>query len=335
MSKFSLDVLKECVYPYRGCEDPDVVLGSSFGEDVSLTQVGDALLASHVDPIIGAIAQIGWLAVHIACNDIATSGIPPRWIQVLVLVPGSDDREILQEIMADIDRAAKSLGVAVIGGHTGYSSGLTRPLVAVTALGTAADRTPVLTSGAEPGDHILVTKGIGLEGTSILASDFADIALEKGLTAEDIREAKALIKQVSVVEEALFLGLMGAHAMHDVTRGGLLETLLEIAHLSRVKVEVDYHKIPLPEIVHKFSEAFQFDPLQMISSGTLAAAVPEENLEKALHSLRAKGIPCGDIGTVQEGEGVRLHRGGTITHHTGIQAEVDELARMWEKYPRE
>lgn len=335
LSKFSLDVLNTCVYPYQGSEDPDVVLGTAFGEDVSLTRVGNDLLASHIDPIIGAIKDIGWLAVHISCNDIATSGIPPRWILVLVIVPSKEDKELLQEIMSDIDRAAKDIGVTIIGGHSGYSSGITRPLVSVTALGTASSRTPVRTSGAQVGDHILVTKGIALEGTAILASDFSDIALREGLQEGDIEEAKGLFQKISVIDEALLLALMGATAMHDVTRGGILETLLEISHLSEVGMEVDYEPIPMPEVVEKFSDAFQFDPLQMISSGTLVATIAEENLEKAQRSLRHRGIPFGDIGKVVEGEGVLLHREGKTTHYTGIQAEKDELARMWETYPRD
>jgi len=86
MSKFSFDVLQRCVFPFVQTNDPDVILGATFGEDVALTRVGGDILVSHLDPIVGAIDNIGWLAVHVACNDIATSGIPPRWILPLVLL---------------------------------------------------------------------------------------------------------------------------------------------------------------------------------------------------------------------------------------------------------
>jgi len=77
MAKFPFEVMQECVYPFTAKEskDPDVILGSAFGEDVAVTRVGDDLLLSHVDPIVGAVNGIGWLAVHVACNDIAASGI--------------------------------------------------------------------------------------------------------------------------------------------------------------------------------------------------------------------------------------------------------------------
>jgi hydrogenase expression/formation protein HypE len=191
-----------------------------------------------MDPIVGAIGNIGWLAVHVACNDIAASGAPPRWILVLVLVPRPEDEDLLEQIMRDANRAAGEIGASIIGGHTGYSPGVFRPLVAVTALGTKSGRKPVRTSGAQVGDHVLVIKGIGLEGTAILAQDFADVARELGLGEKELDEARSLMTGVSVVKEALVLASQGVTAMHEVTRGGLLETLLEIAHLSGVGIQV-------------------------------------------------------------------------------------------------
>lgn len=72
MSKFSLDVLNRYVYPYTWVRDPDILLGSAFGEEVALTRVGGDILVSH-DPIVGAIEHIGWLAVHVACLDTLSS----------------------------------------------------------------------------------------------------------------------------------------------------------------------------------------------------------------------------------------------------------------------
>ncbi len=332
MSKFSLDVMQRCVYPYFQTKDEDVILGSTFGEDVALTRVGGDLLASHLDPIEGAVRDIGWLAVHVACNDIATCGARPRWIQLLVLVPGKEDVDLLKTIMADVARAAQEVGVVVVGGHTEYSANLSRPLVAVTAFGPLGGREPVLTRGAQVGDHILVTKGLPLEGTAILAKDFSKTARRLGLTADDLKEANCLINQISVVPEALILAETGASAMHDVTDGGLLETLREIAALSEEAIQIDYEKVPMPAVGVRFAKAFQFDPLRMISSGTLVAAVPPDRLDAARKGLNDAGIRFADVGLVEPGQGVRVRRGGKVGVHTDVQPESGELARIWEKY---
>lgn len=334
MSKFSLDVLQRRVFPFATSQDQDVILGAAFGEDVALTRVGDDIVASHVDPIVGAIGNIGWLAVHVACNDIAASGIPPRWILLLVLVPHMEDEELLEQIMNDAKRAADEINVSIIGGHTGYSTNLTRPLVAVTSLGTASGRTPVRTTGARVGDHVLVTRGVALEGTAILAEDFADVALHLGLSSEELEEASSIMGEVSVVKEALLLADNGATAMHDVTRGGLMETLLEIAYLSDVGIEIETTRLPIRSIVKRFAEAFQFDPLRMISSGTLAVTIPPESTAVVEDLLTRANIEFAFVGTVTDGNGVRVFSNGTAIHHTEIRCEEDELARMWSLYPR-
>jgi hydrogenase expression/formation protein HypE len=334
MSKFSLNDLERHVFPFVGTNDPDVILGSAFGEDVALTRIGDDVLVSHVDPIVGAISNIGWLAVHVACNDIATSGAPPRWILLLVLVPTKEDKRLLEQIMRDASRASDEIGVSIIGGHTGYSPGISRPLVAVTALGIAPDRKPVRTSGAQVGDHVLVTKGIALEGTAILAQDFADVAIGSGLNRQDLEEASKLMGEVSVVQEALVLAENGATAIHDATRGGVLEALLEIALLSNVGLSIDDSRVPILPVVSQFARAFQFDPLRMISSGTLAATVPPERISAVTDSLRKKGIPFADVGRVTDGTGVLLLRKNGNVHYRDIHCEEDELARMWALYPR-
>jgi hydrogenase expression/formation protein HypE len=333
LSKFSLEVLNRVVFPHFHAKDADVIQGAVFGEDVALTRVGQDILVSHVDPIVGAVNNIGWLAVHVACNDVATSGAPPRWIQLLVLVPHKEDEDLLEKIMCDVEKAAEEINVSIIGGHSGYSAALSRPLVAVTALGTLSDQKPVLTKGAQPGDHIFITKGIGLEGTAILANDFSHAACDLGLNEEELRQAKQLMTQVSVIPEAICLAQRGATSIHDVTRGGILETLLEIAALGEVGLQVDYDRIPIPSIVAKFSEAFKFDPLKMISSGTLVATIPPSQLEEAKGGLSERSIPFADIGIVVTGGGVDIIKDAEIRHYCDSHPEEDELARMWEQYP--
>jgi hydrogenase maturation factor len=243
MSKFSLDVLQKRGFPFTQSNDSDVILGAAFGEDVALTRVGGDILVSHVDPIVGAIGDIGWLAVHVACNDVAAAGIPPRWLLLLVLVPRLEDEELLEQ------------------------------------------------------------------GRRVMA-------------------------EVSVLPEALVLADNGVTAMHDVTRGGVLETLLEIAHLSGVSIELEFALLPVPSIVSRFAQAFQFDPLRMISSGTLAVTVPEARVIQVSKALKALGTPFAFVGRVVEGAGVHVLKDGMVIQHAEIRCEEDELARMWAVYPR-
>lgn len=182
---------------------------------------------------------------------------------------------------------------------------------------------------------MLITKGIALEGTAILAHDFGNVARGLGLDEAELEEGRRVMARVSVILEALALAAKGVTAMHDVTRGGVLETLLEVAHLSGVGIEVEFSRLPLPSIVSRFATAFQFDPLRMISSGTLAVTVPPQRVEDVRNALEDLGTPFAFVGRVTEGAGVRVLKDGEVSHYQEIRCEEDELARMWALYPRD
>ena len=206
MGKIPYELMEKYVYNRLGKNRDDVIVPSGPGIDVSITAIGEnSVLASHLDPIVGAVEKIGWLAVNVACNDIATSGIRPKWIMSLILLPEDWNADMLDRITSDIDRAARELDISIIGGHTGYAPGLSRPLVSITAMGTGNKDSVILTSMAKPGDSIIVSKGIALEGTAILASDFEDILLSKGVSKKLIENALEYFYSVSVVKEAVEL----------------------------------------------------------------------------------------------------------------------------------
>ena len=142
------------------------------------------------------------------------------------------------------------------------------------------------------------------------------------------------MNEVSVIPDALVLAKQGTTAMHDVTRGGLLETLLEIAQRSEVGLQVEASHIPIHPVVLRFAQAFQFEPLKMISSGTLVATTPPERVEAASQSLVEKGISFAEIGEVIECRFVQIVTDGQVAHYQEIHCEEDELARLWELYPR-
>ncbi|MBN1522413.1 MAG: AIR synthase family protein [Candidatus Aureabacteria bacterium] len=312
----------------------DVAVGPGTGIDVAITRLkNDLFLVSHLDPIVGAIKRIGWLAVHIACNDIITAGVRPSWILPLILFPEKWDEEMLDEITKDISTAAQETKVSVIGGHTGYSPGSLKPLVAITALGVS-DSKFIISSGAQAGDAVIMTKGAGIEGTAIIAEDFDDILSEKQIGQEVITRAKGFINDISIIPEALIMRKY-ANAMHDATRGGVMEALLEIASASGMDIEVYKDKIPVREETKIFSERLGFDPLWMISSGTLVVSLCESRVEEALQRLRDSNIIASCVGRVRKGEGrLFFHERNIKKIYDKPMPENDELARLWRNYPR-
>ncbi len=335
--KLPPDVLREIVFKRLGAKRDDVVLGPAYGEDAAATRIGcGKLLVSHSDPITAATREAGWLSVHVACNDVATRGARPLWVLLTILVPASPEwRRVLEEQVGGVDRAARELGVAVIGGHTEVTSTVSSPVLAATCLGIVGEDGLVTTSGARPGDVLVMTKTAGLEGTAIMATDYGELLLAAGVDKSVIERARGMARMVSVVREALILAEKGyATSMHDPTEGGVLGGVVEMAYASRTRIRVYEERIPVAEETRILSRVFGVDPLRLISSGVLLASVPRGKALEAVSALQDGGVPAAIIGEVVEGEpGAVLVKpdGGEAVLPRHIPDEVYRLAALAEK----
>ena len=324
--------LEKYVWRRHGRDDPRVLVGPGIGEDAAVIDMGDRVLVLHSDPITEAVEGIGWLALNIAANDVATAGAKPLWASVTILLPEGFSEKLLDEITGDLHRAAEELGVSIVGGHTEEAPRLDRPILVVTMLGEAPRDRYVRTGGAKPGDAVLVVKSAGLEGTSILAKDFRDVLESQGIGDNLLEKAAGFAAEVSIVREALLLAEMGATSLHDPTEGGLIGGLVEVALASGKTLEVWEKDVPVKPETRRICEALGLDPLKLISSGALIATVPPEKLGQVKEALNSMGIEYGVAGRVHEGAAkLIIHRieGRTEEYE---EPPVDELARVWEKH---
>ncbi len=304
--------LEALVFDRTGAPDEDVVQGPAYGEDTAAVRIGDQTLVINTDPISLAVERIGSLGVNVACNDVA------------IFLPG-ENHDILDRITAQIDEAASDVGVAVVGGHSEYAPELDQPLLSLTCLGVTDRYVP--SGGAEPGDAVILTKGAGIEGTAVLATDFrAD--LEGTVEAATIETGANFFADVSVIRDAAILGPR-ATAMHDPTEGGLIDGLLEMAVASDAVLDVTRADIPIREATAAITTAMGVDPLRIFGSGALVATVPEADVEAALAALDEAGIEAAVIGTVRapsqgESPGIRID-GEAIA-----EPVRDDLYQFWE-----
>ena len=330
MVKLSNDALRRIIFTNLGVKDDDVIVGPRVGEDAAIVRIGDKYMAVHTDPITGAIEGIGWLAINIVANDLAVRGIKPRWFLLTLLLPRGVDEDGIKKVMSDVNRALIELGGSLIGGHTEYTPGIDRVIASTTAIGIGDHY--VTTSGAKPGDLVLVTKYVAMEGTAVLADDFEEELMRRGVPKEVISRAREFLKYVSVVKEALEITDI-ANSMHDPTEGGLIQGLLEIAETSNVRLRIHIDRIPtLPETLHIFN-ALGVDPLKSLSSGMLVATIPKEHMHIATNRLRRLGINYSIIGEVMNGKpGIELIKDETMVGEVHEFIE-DDIMKLWhQKY---
>ncbi len=311
--------------------DPRVVLGPKLGEDAALIDAGDRYLVAKSDPITFATDLIGWYLVNVNVNDLAVMGATPKWLMATLLMPEGTTPEQVEDAFEQITSACEALDIALVGGHTEITLDLPRPVAVGALLGEVDKDKVVLTSGARPGDSLVLTKGIALEGTSILAREAAGALAEAGVAASMIENSRKLLFEpgISVLKDArLALESGGVHAMHDPTEGGLATGLMEMAAAARVGLTVTLERIPVLPETEAVCSALGLDPLGLIASGALLAAVDPNQAPSMIGRLEAEGISAWEIGLVTDPEsGLQMHTPEGVRPLP--EFDRDELARYF------
>lgn len=294
--KIPIDILKEVVFKNLGAKRKEVLLGPTAGIDGAVLDLGDKSLIVSMDPITGAIERIGWLAINVNANDIATFGVEPMFLFSCILLPENAEKQILEVICSQMDAAAKDLGIAIVGGHCESTPGLACPIVAGCVMGLTEKGHYVTAGGAKPGDKLILTKTAGIEGTAILASD-REQELKKNLTPATLKKAKEFYNKISVVKDALTaFRTGGVHAMHDPTEGGVAGGIHEIADASGLGVRVFQDEIAVRPETYEICRHFEIDPLQLIGSGALLISAEPEFAAKIIQNLKQEKIQASVIG---------------------------------------
>ncbi len=293
--KLSPEALKRSVLQYVGAVRKELLIGPAVGEDAAVIEwpKGKYLVFSS-DPIVGAEKGAGKLLVRINSNDIASKGGDPAYLAVTLILPPSWGEEGAARIMREIHEECVAQGIAVAGGHTEFNDRYERPVIMGALIGTS-DRV-LRAEDLRPGDDLIVTKHIGIEGMSILATDKREL-LKPFMSETDIEELISWTEKTSVLEESKALREI-AKFMHDPTEGGFMGGIGEISSLSGLRAELDYASVPVHPLTKRAAQKLGFDPLRLIASGSLLAAVPKEKTAEALRKLADINIDAAVVGSM-------------------------------------
>ncbi len=308
--------------------DSRVLVRPGVGLDCAVVDAGDRYLVFKSDPITFASDEIGWYLVQINSNDIATTGGVPRWLMVTMLLPeGATSAETVQTISDQLYAACREKEISVIGGHTEITYGIDRPILSATMIGEVAKERLITPQGATAGDKILLTKGIPIEATALLAREFPE-RLAGVLSSAEITTAQNYLytPSISVLRDAQIATQAGnVTAMHDPTEGGLAGALWELSEASGQTLHVDRAAILIPDLAQRICQAFALDPLATIASGALLLTASAGDTEAICAALSAESITCTVIGVVGEA-GLNVYLDDELL----ARPARDEITRVYE-----
>jgi hydrogenase maturation factor len=314
-----------------GKSSRDVLVGPGPGLDAAVLDLGDGrVMAVAEDPIFPApklsLDLMGWFTVHIGASDVAVTGVKPEYMTYTLLLPGSSPEEDARVLIRSISDTAESLGIAIVGGHTGWYDAVNMPIVGgVTVWGFAPNDQWISPGGAKDGDVILMTKGPAIEASALLSVVYKD-RLQNRLSSELMEKLLSRVDQITVVKDALLaFEAGGVNAMHDATEGGVLGGLWEMHAASGLHLWAELDKVPVPEDINALARELEFDPWSAISEGTLLAAVKPDRVSEVRKVWSSVGIESAVLGRFD----AQLKSNVLVRNNQKLELPEPEIDPFW------
>lgn len=309
-----------------------VVVGATPGEDAAVLEIPghlDRYLVVASDPVTLS-DRPGEFAAQVNANDIAVMGGEPRWLSASILLPAGSEEADVRAVMDSLSAACRELGVDLVGGHTEITASVSRPVVAATMIGLVAPDDLVTSGGGRPGDQLVLAGPLAVEGTAILAAEHADRLRDSGIETEVLARASDLLTYPGISVLPAVRAITSAtlpHAMHDPTEGGLLSAARELAIASETGLRLDADHVPILPATAAFCRALDLEPLALLASGSLLAALYPSDVPAVVEALREAGIEAAVVGELlPPEEGMVLVRNRREQPMPVI--ERDELTRL-------
>ena len=327
--KLPNDLLREFLNQFI-FNDPSIIINPGVGEDTAAVNVEpEEVLVLKSDPITFATDSIGQYAVLINANDIATSGAKPRWLLTTLLFPSGVTPSEIRQIIDELKLFCRKWDITLCGGHTEITDAVTRPVVTGMMAGTVTRKNLIDKRNMAPGDRVLLTKGVAVEGTAIIAREFGDRLKSLGMNDSEIDTGRQFLANISILTEAKIAAQFEAtSAMHDVTEGGLATALEELGIAGGHRIKIDMDTIPVYAQTRKIGQLLDIDPLGLIGSGSLLICCREAGCEALMAAIGKAGIAVICIGEVLgPGHGITAEKGKQPTPWP--QFETDEITKLY------
>lgn len=315
LGKVSESVLKHSVLYQIHTQNEEVLNGAGIGEDCAIFAsagerspavcVKEAAVApqrelTHMseEPFAPGVVCVSMAQLITRCaNNLAVSGAVPAAAMIVLLLPQSADTDLVKDLMQEAESACKEMSMQIAGGQTRVSAAVTIPYAVVTGYGRVSGDRYCTIKGAKPGQDIVLSKWVGLEGTAVLARRHRERLLAR-YPAYLAREAAEYDRYLSVLPEAALAMKSNVCAMHDASEGGIFAALWELAEGAGVGLTIDLKRIPLRQETVEVCECCGANPYELLSGGCLIMTAQDG--ASLAEALEAEQIPAAVIGHITD-----------------------------------
>jgi hydrogenase expression/formation protein HypE len=306
LGKPSPATMASTIWRLTGTKSPAVIVGPKPGVDVAVLDIGGGrVMVANCDPV-SLIPSLGpedsaAMSLYEVASDVATSGQPPRFLMLdLNLPPGMSD-QLLSRYWKALNKTCLELGVSILGGHTGRFEGCDYSIIGGATMWTTCRKDEFLTSSmAHDGDDLIFTRSAAYGATSVLARAFPK-TVRKHLGQSFFEKAWKYFQGANTTKDSLTAVKAGIHqrgvtAIHNVTEGGTLAGIVEMADASKLGGVVDLESVPVSEETLEICKLFHIDPLTSLGEGSLLIASRPNRTGRVLDILQSRGTMATVIG---------------------------------------
>lgn len=294
LGKISENVLKRSVLKQIKTKRKEIIHSAGLGENCAVfTFPEDMCGVTSIHQTIVADKDCARYAIYKATNNLAAAAAEPVAVELALLLPQEFEEQELRAIMEQAEETCQKLHIQLSGGSTKTSKAVSVPIATATGIGMRSKSS--LCTPVKPGQDIIVTKWIGLEGTVLLAQK-KEQELTQRYPLRFIREAQTYQKCLSVIHEAAIAAKCGASAMHDASEGGIFGALWELGRSAGVGLEVDLKKLPIRQETIEICEFWELNPYELLSGGALVLTADDgAAMVKAFHQADIPAVVVGKV----------------------------------------
>ena len=325
IGKITGNALKRSVLKPITYRREEILNGAGVGADCAVFAVPEGcVMTSCVQEAAIACKADMALLIGRCVNDLATAGSQPIAAMLGLILPETVEEPELKALMADAHRICEAYEMQIAGGHTMVSDAVSKVMAVVTVYGQRqAQISGCLAKGAAPGQDIVLSKWIGLEGTALLAGKYA-ADLKGRYPAYLVEEAADFYKYMSVREEAAIAVKSHVSYMHDASEGGILAALWEMAEGAGVGLTIDLKKLPIRQETVEVCEYVGANPYELRSGGCLIMTTNDG--QKLVDALEEAQIPAVIVGKLTDSKERLILNEDEVRYMD--RPQVDEIHRL-------